>query len=163
LSRKVTAVLMLTLLFSCAKYSFRGALPSNLKTVYIEDFKDNTNYPGVFEEFMQKVTSAFISDNSLRVVEQKTSADLILSGTLTSIQRRPVSITPTEQVQQYQMVLTVRTECMNSHTQKPLWSESISRYGIISGNATRDEIDQANSLSIDQVVEDIIAKTIGAW
>ena len=163
LNKVLTIVLTVTVLLSCAKYSFRGALPSNLKTIYIENFDDNTNYPGVYEEFMQKVTSAFISDNSLSIIEQKASADLILSGALTSIQRRPVSITPTEQVQQYQMVLTVKTECMNTHTQKPLWSESISRYGVISGDASRDEIDQANSLSIDQVVEDIIAKTIGAW
>ena len=163
LNNILTLVLTFTVVFSCAKYSFRGALPSNLKTLYIEDFNDNTNYPGVFEEFMQKVTSSFISDNSLTIVEQKASADLILSGTLINIQRRPVSITPTEQVQQYQMVLTVKTECLNTHIQKPLWAESISRYGVISGSASRDEIDQANSIAIDQVVEDIIAKTIGAW
>ncbi len=160
-------VLILVICFagiiSCAKYSFRGALPSYLETLYIEDFRDQTNYPGAREIFMQQVSTAFIADNSLKIIEDKGSADLILSGTLTSVQRRPISIDPTEAVQQYQMVLTVKTECFNTHTDKPLWSESISRYGIISGTALRDEIDQAILFAIEQIVEDIISKTIGAW
>jgi hypothetical protein len=153
----------LTVVFSCAKYSFRGALPSNLETLYIEDFKDQTNYPGAREEFMQEVTTAFLEDNSLKIIQEEGSADLILSGTLTSVRRQPISIDPTEAVQQYQMVLTVKAECYNTHTDKPLWSESIQRYGIISGTALRDEIDQAILIAIEQIVQDIISKTIGAW
>jgi outer membrane lipopolysaccharide assembly protein LptE/RlpB len=150
-------------MISCAKYSFRGALPSYLKSIYIQDFEDRTNYPGVREEFMQKLTTAFISDNSLQVIEDEKSASLILKGTIVSIQRRPASITPEEQVQEYQMVMTVQAECGNTETQKPLWSGNLSRYGIIAGDAMRTEIDEANSVAIDQIVEDIISKTIGAW
>ncbi len=155
-------VLSLAIL-SCAKYSFRGALPSNLRNIVISDFDDRTNYPGVWEEFMQELNQAFIADNSLKIIREEKSADLILKGSLISIQRRPVSINPQETVQQYQMVLTVKAECFNTHTQKPLWSETLSRYGIISGNALRDEIDQANSVAVDQIVEDMLLKTIAAW
>jgi outer membrane lipopolysaccharide assembly protein LptE/RlpB len=160
---KVSYVLLLFLLLSCVKYSFRGALPSYLKNIYIQDFEDRTNYPGLREEFMQKVTEAFISDNSLQVINDRDAADLILNGTINSVQRRPVSITPQEQVQEFQMVVTIRAECMNTHTGKPLWTGNLSRYGIISGDALRDEIDLAKSQAVDQIVEDIISQTIGAW
>jgi outer membrane lipopolysaccharide assembly protein LptE/RlpB len=155
--------LLASITISCAKYSFRGALPSYLESIYIQDFEDRTNYPGVREEFMQKLTTAFIHDNSLKVISDEKSASLILKGTIVSIQRRPASITPEEQVQEYQMVMTVQAECENTETQKPLWSGNLSRYGIISGDAMRDEIDEANSVAIDQIVDDIISKTIGAW
>ncbi len=154
---------ILIIFISCAKYSFRGALPSYLETLYIQDFQDKTNYPGAWESFMQQVTNAFIIDNSLKVIEDEKSADLVLKGTLMSVKRRPTSINPQETVQEYQMVLTVRTECLNTHAQKPLWSENISRFGIIDGTAQRDEIDNAILVAIDQIVEDIISKTIGAW
>ncbi len=160
---KFCFIVVTLLLLSCVKYSFRGALPSYLETIYIEDFEDRTNYPGVREEFMDKVTEAFISDNSLKVIEDKKSSDLILKGSIVSIRRRPVSITSQEQVQEFQMVMTVQAECQNTHNQKPLWSGNLSRYGVISGNALGDEIDQANSEAIDQIVEDIITKTIAAW
>lgn len=156
-------ILLALCMISCAKYSFRGALPSYLKSIYIQDFEDRTNYPGVREEFMQKLTTAFINDNSLQVIEDEKSASLILKGTIVSIQRRPASITPEEQVQEYQMVMTVQAECDNTETQKSLWSGNLSRYGIIAGDAMRNEIDGANSVAIDQIIEDIISKTIGAW
>ena len=161
--KKYISFFLLLFFLSCVKYSFRGALPSYLETLYIEDFQDKTNYPGAWENFMQQVTNSFIADNSLRVVEDEKAADLILRGTLVSVQRKPTSINPHETVQEYQMVLAIKTECYNTHTEKPLWSETISRYGIISGTALRDEIDSAILVAIDQIVEDIISKTIGAW
>lgn len=112
---------------------------------------------------MQKVTEAFINDNSLRVIEDKNTSDLILKGVIASIRRRPVSITPDELVQEFQMVVTIRAECINTHTEKPLWSGNLSRFSVIPGDADRIQIDEANSEAIDQIVDDIISKTIGAW
>ncbi|UCF64885.1 MAG: hypothetical protein JSW33_03365, partial [bacterium] len=79
--KKYFSLVVLLMLFSCVKYSFRGALPSYLETLYIEDFQDKTNYPGAWESFMQQVTNSFIADNSLKVIEDEKAADLILRGT----------------------------------------------------------------------------------
>ena len=159
---KVFFLVLLTLFLSCVKYSFRGALPSYLKTIYIEDFQNQTSY-AVREDFMQDVTQAFVNDNSLRVINNSNDADLILSGDITSIRKQPVSITQTEQVQQFQMVVNIKAECMNTHTQKPLWSTSLQRYGIIPGNALQNDIDNAIAIAIGQIVDDIINNTVAAW
>ncbi|GAB4373175.1 MAG: hypothetical protein Kow0042_16930 [Calditrichia bacterium] len=161
-SRILLALLILASI-SCVKYSFKGALPSYLKNIYISDFENQTQYPTVREEFMQKVTEAFVSDNSLKVVPDDELADLILEGSIVSIRKQPVSITAQEQVQEFHMVVTVKAECKNMHTNKPLWSGNLSRFGIISGTALSDEIDLAISTAIDQIVEDIITKTVAAW
>jgi len=162
-SSKILIMFIGLLTLSCVKYSFKGALPSYLKTIYIEDFQNQTTYAGVREEFMQDVTQAFTSDNSLQVINSPNDADLILSGDITSIRRQPVSITQTEQVQEFQMVVTIKAECLNTHTQKPLWSSSLQRYGIIPGNALQDDIDRAITEAINQIVEDIITNTVAAW
>lgn len=160
---KIVSLILLTLLLSCVKYSFRGALPSYLKSIYIAEFDNQTQYDNVREEFMQQTTKAFIDDNSLQVIDNEKSADLILEGSITSITRKPVSITAAEQVQEFHMVVTVRAECMNTHTQKPLWSGNLSRYGIISGTALTEEIDAAIADAVTQIVDDVITKTIAAW
>ena len=159
---KIFFLVLFTLSLSCVKYSFRGALPSYLKTIYIEDFQNQTSY-AVREDFMQDVTQAFVNDNSLRVINNPNDADLILSGDITSIRKQPVSITQTEQVQQFQMVVNIKAECMNTHTQKPLWSTSLQRYGIIPGNALQNDIDNAIAIAIGQIVDDIINNTVAAW
>ena len=112
---------------------------------------------------MQDVTQAFVNDNSLRVINNSNDADLILSGDISSIRKQPVSMTQTEQVQQFQMVVTIKAECMNTHTQKPLWSTSLQRYGIIPGNALQNDIDNAIAVAIGQIVDDIINNTVAAW
>jgi outer membrane lipopolysaccharide assembly protein LptE/RlpB len=160
---KISPVLFCLLLYSCVKYSFKGALPSNLQTIYIFDFENQTQYPRVREELNQQITEAFIDDNSLRVINEEKTADLVLRGTITGIRRQPVSITVDENVNEFQMVVSLRAECINTHNQKPLWEGSISRYGIISGSALSDEIDSAIDNAVEQLVEDIITKTIAAW
>ena len=167
---KIYLLILISVFLSCVKYSFKGALPSYLQTIYIGEFQNQTQYPQVMEKLNQKTTEAFIKDNSLRVIDDRNSADLVLEGVVVSIQKKPVSITIggdtqrlRENVQEFHMVVTVKAECMNKHTQKPLWSSSLSRYGVISGNALGDEIDLAIDDAIDQLVEDILTKTIAAW
>ena len=160
---KLIIILLLAALISCVKYSFKGALPSYLKTIYIQDFENRTDYAGVREELMQKITEAFIEDNSLRVIDEEKNADLILKGSILKIEKKPVSFTTQEQVQEFQMEVTIKAECLNTHTNKPLWSGNISRYGNISGMALSAEIDQAISQAIEQIVDDVLTKTIAAW
>ena len=112
---------------------------------------------------MQDVTQAFVNDNSLRVINNSNDADLILSGDISSIRKQPVSMTQTEQVQQFQMVVTIKAECMNTHTQKPLWSSTLQRYGIIPGNGLQNDVNNAIAVAIGQIVDDIINNTVAAW
>lgn len=163
---KLTKIIFIFFIFvslSCFKYSFKGALPSYLQNIYIQDFENQTQYPRVREEMNQKVTQAFIDDNSLRVIDNEKSADLVLEGSITSIRKQPVSITAAENVNEFHMVVTLRAECRNIHAKKPLWSGTISRFGVISGTALSEEIDLAIDEAIDQLVEDVITKTIAAW
>lgn len=162
-NKKIIGIILIVLFLSCVRYSFKGALPTYLKTIYIEDFDNNTQYAQVGPDFMDKVTAAFVQDNSLKVVDTPDGADLILSGKIASITKKTVSFTQTEQVNEYHMVVTIQAECLNTHTQKPLWKGSISRYGTISGTALTEEIDQAIETAIDQLVEDVVIKTIAAW
>ncbi len=153
----------LLLQLSCVRYSFKGALPSNLKTIYIYDFENRTEFAGVREVLSQKLAQAFIQDNSLKVVNNEHAADLILKGTVTSIRKQPVAFTEQEVVQQFKMVVNVKAECFNVHTNKPLWSGTITRYGLMSGEAIGEEVDAAIADALSQIVEDILIKTIAAW
>ncbi len=157
------AIIVLLLSLSCVKYSFKGALPSYLKTIYISEFENQTEYVGVRSELTRKVTESFIQDNSLTLAGSEKNADLILSGSIISIQRQAVAFNQQENVQQYKMVVTVKAECMNTHTQKPLWSGNLSQDGYIGENPTATDIDNAINEAIDLITEDIINRTIAAW
>ena len=80
---------------SCGYYSFTGSIPSDIKTVAVPLFDDNTSFPGVREDLTNNVIDAFINDNTLQVVPES-KADLVITGTILSIREKAAIITSKE-------------------------------------------------------------------
>lgn len=115
------------------------------------------------ENLSQGVINAFVRDNTLRVVENEEDADLVLKGTILEVQTRRTSISPQEVVELQQLVVSVKVECLNRHTNKPLWSATISDFGQVSGDANQAEQDQAIDTAVEKVIAEILNRTIAAW
>jgi hypothetical protein len=148
---------------NCLNYGFKGALPSYLKTIYISLFEDQTYRVGLREELTNKVNDAFIRDNTLTVVDNPDSADLVITGKITRIQEKYVAITEQENVEERQYWVFVKVECLNTKINKNLWAENLSRFGVVSAAGDIDAIDEAIDFAVDDLVEDILTKTIAAW
>ena len=150
---------------SCVKYSFKGALPSYIKTISIPLFEDRSSFRwvGLQEKLTEDVVNAFVQDNTLKVVDDEKNADLLLTGSILSIQTRSTSITQEEVVEEEQLYVTVKVECLNRQTSKPLWSGSISEFGVVSGTGDLAERDQAINEAVEKIVEEILNRTIAAW
>jgi len=148
---------------NCVKYSFKGALPSYLKTIMIPSFEDRSRWVGLQEKVGLSVVDAFVRDNTLQVVENEDDADLVLEGTILPVNTRKTSITPGEVVEEEQLVVSVQLECINKHTNKALWSGTVSDFGVVSGSATLDERDIAIDEAVEKVVTEILNRTIAAW
>ncbi|MCK5074906.1 MAG: LptE family protein [Calditrichia bacterium] len=126
-------LLSLTLLFiNCFKYSFKGALPSYLKTIYIPLFDEKSAFtlPEDTELLTQEVIDKFIEDNTLKIVDKEKDADLILTGAISSINKGFERVGEDETVTQAKITVKVSIECMNTHTNKPLWKQTISQDGF---------------------------------
>ena len=145
------------------KYSFKGALPSDLKTIAIPLLEDRSRWVGLQEKMTQGVIEAFVEDNNLQVIDNEEEADLLMTGTILPVQTRRTAISEDENVEEEQMVVTVKIECTNQHTDKPLWSGNVSDFGTISGSASLDERDLAVDFATEKIITEIINRTIGAW
>lgn len=155
--------IVLLLLTQCVKYSFKGALPSYLKTISIPLFEDRTAWAGMREDVTTKVIDAFIRDNTLSVIDDEESADLLLEGTISRIQEKYVAITPEENVEEKQIWVYINAKCINRKTEDDLWSGMVSDYGVVEGAGNLDELNTAIADAVDKIVEDIVNKTIAAW
>jgi S-methylmethionine-dependent homocysteine/selenocysteine methylase len=162
---KLTWMIIIFFLFNiqCVKYSFKGALPSYLKTISIPLFEDNTSWAGLREDLTTQVIDAFINDNTLQVVEDEGAADLLLEGTITRIQEKYVAISQEENIEEKQIWVYVSVKCINQKMDKELWSGSVSDYDVVTGAGTLEELNRAISDATKKIVEDIINKTIAAW
>ncbi|MEJ2543100.1 MAG: LptE family protein [Calditrichaceae bacterium] len=144
-------------------YSFKGSLPSHLKTIAIPLFDDrNATFPGVRENLTDKVINEFIKDNTLKVVDES-KADLLLTGSITSIVQQAASVTAGESVSSYKITVNVKVKCEDVKLSKVLYDKNIQRYGMMESDADTQGIEDAIEEALVQITEDILNDTLGAW
>ncbi len=149
-------------LHACGYYSFKGSLPSYIKSIAILLFDNQAPDPGVPEELNQLLRDKFIDDNTLKVVDES-QANLLLTGTIQSIRLKPAVVRAGEQVTEDQLTVTVKARCEDLKTSKVLFDKSFHYTVPLSATAGLDERRQAISEALKYIAEDILNATLGAW
>lgn len=155
----LSAFLLLT---ACAYYSFKGSLPSYIKTIAIPLFDNQTPDPGVPETLNQLLTTEFIKDNTLKVVDES-KADLILSGTIMPIRLQPAVVREGEEVAEDKLVVSVKVKCEDVKTSKVLFDKTFQQYSPLDASAGLEERERAINDALQLIAEDILNATLGAW
>ena len=154
---------ILLIISGCGYYSFKGALPSHIKTAAIPLFENNTEYPNVRDDLTNMVVDAFIADNSLAITDES-NADLIISGTIVDIPSPKASLVRVgEQVEEFHVTVKVKVKCEDVKNNKVLWEKSLSEYGIMSGLSDDEEREIAITAALEKITEDILNNTLGYW
>ncbi len=150
------------LLVSCGYYSFKGSLPSNLKTVAIPLFNDKTAYPNIREKLTDYVITKFVEDNTLAIVDE-TLADVIVYGTINSITQKAVSVEQGETTSQYKLTISVKVKVEDLRNSKVLFEKTIQQYGLLNATAGLEERDQVIDATLLLIGDEIVDSTIGSW
>ena len=156
------SVILSGLVLSCGYYSFKGALPSHLKTIAIPIFIDRSAYPGVQEKMTDSITNAFITDNTLKLVDES-KADVILNGTIQSVTQRVAAVKTGETVSEYQMYVSLKVVCEDVKQSRKMFEKVFNQYGVMSSAAGQEEKDQAIDDAIELITEDVLNTTLGGW
>ena len=87
-------------------YSFRGTLPSHIRTIAVPIFGNRTQQPGVESIITRAVVQAFVTNGRLQVV-RPADADAILDGEVMSYGVGAVAFDRTLNVQQYRLLVVL--------------------------------------------------------
>lgn len=145
---------------SCGyRLSGTGSLvPSDVRTIAVPAFINNTNEPYVDVEVTRAVVYEFMADGRLKVVDVE-SADIALRGKIMKYELVPLSYTAASIVQQYQVKIVVDANLDDLRTGKTLWKESgieavfISDYPVSVGDIRTTKI--AKDAAIRKASQDI--------
>jgi hypothetical protein len=154
--------LLVGLSISCGYYSFTGSIPSDIKTVAVPLFDDNTSFPGVREDLTNNVIDAFINDNTLQVVPES-KADLLITGTILSIREKAAIITTGEDVEQYEVYVNVKVKCTEIKSGKVWWEKTLRRFGIMGGLENIDARNDAIETALIEITQDVLDNTLANW
>ena len=155
---------MLLTIFGCGYYSFKGALPPELKTIYIRDFVTSTAFYNVDQNLTNRVTDEFIADNTLQISNDTNEADLILKGRILSVKWENYTVAEgASQSKEDRLTVVLDVDCYRKDIKKNLWKKRWERYALLPSSATQTEIEAALALIIDELSEDVVLNTVAAW
>ncbi len=175
--RFLSLVFIVLYLLGCG-YTTGSLLPSHLKTVYIETFKNMIDVskepsdkqgfmiyrPGVENDVTRKIIDQFIFDGNLRVVK-KEDADLILRGGLKKYYKQPLRYDRFDNAEEYRIIVVVDIELFDAVGNKLMWKENdfigYDTYRLAGAFASDEQ--EAREGAIEDLAEKTVEKVIEAW
>ncbi|MEA2030997.1 MAG: LptE family protein [candidate division Zixibacteria bacterium] len=151
-------VVMLT--NSCYVYTFNPQGESDISSVAVERFENDTPEFGLADMMTNKVIDAFISDGTMNIVSVE-NADAVLIGKLVGYDRQPHEFTPDDEVISYVVTMDFDVVLKNSNDGSEIWKERISQQGIYQVDSETEEVGQQEAIKL--LVETIINKTTKSW
>ena len=128
---RLTSFFLLFLLFvSGCGYTRKSALPENIKTIFVETVKNkmklNDLYayvPGLEMMITNAVVQRLNQDGNLRVVADRSQADVILNSTLIAFEQGGLRFSTLESVEEYRLFVVISAKLVNARTKEVLWEE----------------------------------------
>ena len=174
----VILALALTLAVSGCGYTARSLLPSNFKSIRVDNFKNEINVaaeqsnlrmyrgyrPGMEIDLTRAVINEFLLDGNLKIAAEA-NADIMLKGSLTDFNRDALRYDANDNVEEYRIKLIVSLELKDLKSGKVVWSEKDfageTTYRT-SGTLAKTEAAAVND-AIKDLARRVVERTVEAW
>jgi len=157
--------LFLALTSGGCPYSFTGAsVPPHLRTIAIPlaDDQSALGEAGLRERFTAELTNRFIVDNSLEVAD-KTVADCLLEGVITTVADAPAVVGQDEQVSVRRVTMNVKFMFQDLKLRKKVWEKTFSNWGDYDSGGGLSQRDEGLQEAMRKLTEDILLETVSGW
>lgn len=171
-------VLLLAVILAGCGYTTRSLLPSDIKTIRVDNFKNAVNVaaeqsnirmyrgyrPGMEVDITTTVINKFLLDGTLKIANES-SADLILKGELVDFRREPLRYDANDNVEEYRIKLIVNLEMTNRKTGAVMWTENgfagETTYFAVGSQAKSETA--AVTAAIDDLARRVVERTVEVW
>lgn len=156
----LAGILVSAMTSGCGVYSFTPRGKSEIKSVAVQRFDNETAEYGLEDQITDQIVDALIADGTLKVVALD-YADAVLSGTLTNYERRPSGFSETDRVENYKVTIGFNIVLIKAADESEIWNEKMSHYGVYSMDTETEDIGRQKAVEL--LVQDIINKTTKSW
>lgn len=120
-------------------YHFPGAgtsLPGGGSRIYVARFDNRSRSPGLESLVAEGLQVEFARRGQFSVVRDPAAADLVLEGSIQSLETRPVAFSTTDETLQYETIMVLGASLRSTATNAVVWRISALRendsYGAVS-------------------------------
>ncbi|AXJ00823.1 Lipopolysaccharide-assembly [Cyclonatronum proteinivorum] len=155
------------LLAGCFTYSFTGvSIPSEVRTVYIPFFPDNSNSGLGFlsEDLNEALINRFVNQSRLRLSSNPDEADIFFEGTITNYRNRPFSVSGDDRTDLNRVEITVRATYQFQDRDEPEWTRNFN--GVFEFDPNEDPIDGEREAALEAmqtIARNMFNDALGSW
>ncbi len=152
---------------SCGYTTSPALLPSHLKTVAIPVFENGTTEYTLEQDITEAVIDAFVKDNHLRVVDER-SANSVIRGKITAYKNSVFGFSAADRAQEYRVTITCSVTFKDLVKNREVWSEpeltKTANYYVVPvpGDSARTELDGRKE-AIAKLADEILSRTVEGW
>lgn len=161
----------LSLITASCGYTSKTALPRNLKTIYVETFKNKMPIGEMyaFEPGLElKITNAVIrrlhQDGNVKVVSRE-DAEVVLEGDLYNLEQEGVRFTGLERVEEYRLFIITAIRLRVPKSSELLWEEENfsgdASYFVAGPRAVSRSI--ATDRAVERLARNIVDRIVEDW
>jgi hypothetical protein len=160
-----------TLAAGCAShpqdgYAFGAATPEHVKSVYVPMFGNQSLHPGLEASLTENIIKQVQAATPMRVIQRADAADSTLTGAITDVQFRRLSLaSSTGLVQEVAITLTVDFEWRDARTGDVLAARRrfSSSDSFVPSRPTGERLEVGQHAALQRMAQDIVAQMRSAW
>ena len=167
LATSLVAIVLAGLCISgCGYTSSPALLPTHLKTVAIPTFVNGTTEVGLEQEITQAVIDAFVKDNHLRVVDEK-SANALLVGKVTAYRDGVFGFTSAAEATEYRSTVSVHVTFKDLVKNREVWDDEIEKsanYFVkdVPGQKAKTTLEGRQD-AVSKIADEILSRSVEGW
>ncbi len=152
---------------SCGYTTSPALLPSYLKTVAVPVFENGTTEYTLEQDITAAVIDAFVKDNHLRVVDER-SANSVIRGKITGYKNSVFGFSQANRAQEYRVTITCSVVFKDLVKNREMWNEpemvKTANYYVVPvpGDSVRTELDGRRE-AIAKIADEILTRTVEGW
>jgi hypothetical protein len=153
---------------SCGYTTSPALLPSHLKTVAIPVFENGTTEVTLEQEITDAVIARFVSNNQLRIVDQR-SADALIQGRITSYRNSVFGFSGGDaRSQEYRVAIGVSVLFKDLRKNREIWNEpdmvKTANYYVtpVPGDTAKTERDGRRE-AVEKIADEILTRSVQGW
>lgn len=176
--KNICLLTAITFMVAGCGYTTRSLLPSNIKAIRVENFKNSINVaaeqsnirmyrgyrPGMEVDLTTGIINKFLSDGTLKIASAQ-NADLILTGELVDFSRGALRYDANDNVEEYRIKLIINMEVRYAKTGELMWSER--GFAGETTYMTTGSLAISESAAINDAIEDlarrVVERTVEVW
>ena len=161
-----SAAAALLLSSGCGYTASPALLPQHLKTLAIPVFENGTPEAQLEQQITTAVVAAFVKDNHLRIVDEK-SANAVIRGKVTQYKNSVFGFTNAATATQYRVTVGVQVTFKDLVKNRELWSDEIVKSVIyyvqqVPEHQAQTELDGRQE-AVSKLADEILSRSVEGW